>query len=45
MRQSDLAGVAALAICESLLLALKEHKVLDEESTLTTGYWHWAYEK
>ncbi|SDY91821.1 hypothetical protein [Citreimonas salinaria] len=28
---NDIAGTAALAICESLLLALNDHKILPEE--------------
>jgi hypothetical protein len=32
--QQDVSGVAALAICESLLLALNDHKILPETEIL-----------
>ena len=31
---NDIAGTAALAICESLLLALNDHKILPEKEIL-----------
>ena len=31
---NDVAGIAALAICESLLLALNDHKILPEKEIL-----------
>lgn len=33
-QQKDVSGSAALAICESLLLALNDHKVLPEKEIL-----------
>ena len=32
--QNDVSGVAALSICESLLLALNDHKILPEQEIL-----------